>query len=127
MHHREEVLESMMKRLTVGALLLSAALKLSAECIQVNHQDFELFTNDIGSAVVQWKAELKNQCRKTLDADLRIELLNSRAEPVYELLDKTTLGVEENRQLEKEVYVPSRIVGKVADFAIHIEERERQF
>lgn len=117
-----------MKRLSVGALLLSAALKLSAaECIQIDDQHFELATNDIGSAVVQWKAEIRNDCRSTLDVDLTIQLLDSDAESVYELLDKATLGVQETLQLDKEVYVPSRVVDQVDGFSIQVEERERQF
>lgn len=117
-----------MKQLSMGALLMCTALKLSAaECIQVQSQDFELSSNDIGSAVVQWKAELKNQCRTTLDADLKIQLLDREANKVYELLDKATLGVEETLEIEKEVYVPSRIVDQVDDFSIQVVERERQF
>lgn len=117
-----------MKQLSVGALLLSAAFKLSAaECIQVQDQDFELSSNDIGSAVVQWKAALRNQCRSTLDADITVHLLDSQNESVYELLDKATLGVQESVEIEKEVYVPSRIVDEVEGFSIQIVERERQF
>ncbi|MEX1032248.1 MAG: hypothetical protein WDZ30_02715 [Cellvibrionaceae bacterium] len=115
-----------MKRLSMGALLSSVALSVSAaECIQVKEKDFSLASNDIGSAVVQWKAELKNECRKTLDADLVILLLDNEAKPVYELLDKATFGVEESLGFEKEVYVPSRILGKVESFTIQVRERER--
>lgn len=115
-----------MKRLSVGALLLSTALNLSAaECVKVKDKEFQLANNDIGSAVVVWRADLTNECRKTLDADLTIQLLDEQNEPVYELMDKATLGVEEVVEVQKEVYVPSRIVDQVEDFRIQILERER--
>lgn len=117
-----------MKRLSMGAFLLSAAFKVwAADCIQVEDQDFDLSTNDIGSAVVNWKAEFRNECRSTLDADITVHLLDEESESVYELLDKATLGVSESLEIEKEVYVPSRIVDEVEGFSIQIVERERQF
>lgn len=113
---------------SIGVLLLWSGAQVSmAQCIEVEGRDFALSTNDIGSAVVRWEAQLNNRCRKTLDADLTIELLDGNAQPVYELLDKTTLEVEENRQVEKEVYVPSRIVDQVKGISIRVEERERQY
>ncbi|MCW8195317.1 hypothetical protein F6455_11015 [Proteobacteria bacterium 005FR1] len=117
-----------MTRYLSGALALTLVTQLAgAQCIQVMERDFEVSTNEIGSAVVEWNAELENQCRKTLDADLKIHLLNKNEEPVYELLDKTTLGVAESQALKKEVYIPSRIVDEVDGFAIEIVERERQY
>ncbi|MGQ9425051.1 hypothetical protein ACXYTJ_03745 [Gilvimarinus sp. F26214L] len=116
-----------MVRFTVGAFLLAGAMGLSAaECIEVTSQDYELEKNDIGSAMVHWKAGLKNKCRTTMDADLTIQLVNARGESVYELVEKTTLGVEEALDLEKEVYVPSRITAEVEDLEIQVQERQRQ-
>lgn len=98
-----------------------------AQCIEVKERDFALSTNEIGSATVEWQAELENQCRKTLDADLKIRLLDRNEQPVYELLDKTTFEMQETRKVGKEVYIPSRIVDEVNGFVIEVVERERQF
>lgn len=112
----------------IGVLMLSTAAQYAtAQCVEVEDRDFSLSTNDIGSAVVEWEAQLNNRCRKTLDADLTIQLLDRNAEPVYELLDKATLEMEENRQVKKEVYVPSRIVDQVEGMSIEVQERERQY
>jgi hypothetical protein len=117
-----------MTRYSSGALALWLVTQFAgAQCIQVKERDFEVSTNEIGSAVVQWQAELENRCRKTLDADLKIHLLDKDEEPVYELLDKATLGVAESRSFEKEVYIPSRIVDEVDGFAIEVVERARQY
>lgn len=114
-----------LRALTAPIALLFSSLAF-AQCIEVQDRDFELSTNNIGSAVVAWKAELKNSCRKTMDADLTIQLLDENAQPVYEMLDKATFDLEEQREVSKEVYVPSRIVDQVEDMAIRVVERERQ-
>jgi hypothetical protein len=99
----------------------------AAQCIEVQEETFDLATNEIGSATVEWEAQLTNQCRKTLDADVKIHLLDRDEQPVYELLDKITVGMQETRMVGKEVYIPSRIVDEVDGFVIEIVERERQF
>lgn len=116
-----------MTRAFVTAAILAASMAARGEgCVQIDEPDLS-FTNDgAGAATMQWRAGLRNLCRKTFDADLNIQLLNDREEKVYEFIEKTTLGVEERLDINRDIYVPSRIVDQVNGFAIQIEERERQ-
>jgi hypothetical protein len=112
---------------TATWILCALSPLATAQCIEVKERDFSLATNEIGSATVEGPAELTNQCRKTLDADLKIHLLDANEQPVYQLLDKATLDMQETRTFGKEVYIPSRVVDEVDGFVIEIVERERQF
>lgn len=121
------LLELTMMRIILGVVMLAAALVARGDnCIQIDEPHLDFANEGVGAAVVQWRAALRNQCRKTFDADLTIQLLDEKEETIYEFVEKTTLGVEERQDINRDVYVPSRIVDRVNDFAIHIEERERQ-
>lgn len=108
-----------------GAILAASVTALAASCIRIDSPDLSFDDHGVGAATMQWRAGLKNQCRKTFDADLTVQLLNDKEEKVYEFVEKATLGVEERLDINRDIYVPSRIVGQVNDFAIQIEERER--
>lgn len=115
-----------MRVLLCVAILLYAASIQADGCIQIDAPDLSFDDEGVGAATVQWQANLRNRCRKTFDADLTIQLLNENAETVYEFVEKTTLGMEERLNINRNIYVPSRIVEQVNDFTVHIEERERQ-
>lgn len=117
-----------MTRVLLGVAMLAAAVTARGDsCIQIDEPDLNFANEGVGAAVVHWQAGLRNHCRKTLDADLTVQLLNDKEEKIYEFVEKTTLGVEERQDINRDVYVPSRIVDQVNNFSVHIEERERQY
>lgn len=116
-----------MTRVFIAVAILTSAMTAQGEnCVRIDEPDLRFANDGVGAATMQWRAGLKNQCRKTFDADLTIQLLNDKDEKVYEFVEKTTLGAAERLIIDRDIYVPSRIVDQVNDFTVQIEERERQ-
>src|SRR5690606_35193388 len=97
-----------MKAVLMGVMTLAAAAQ-GENCITVTEPRLSFADNNISAAMIQWHANLENQCRKTLDTDLTIQLLNEKEEVIYEFVEQTTVGVEEHLGIDRDVYVPSRI------------------
>lgn len=119
-----------MRKLPLTIALLLLPLTAWPECVQIS--DAKLQPGDAGerplSAVtpLKWQATFRNTCDQYVDVSLAVDLIDKRGETVYTLNAAESFDYQEEMQIEKEAYVPSRIAEQAVDVEMNKEEQIRR-
>lgn len=106
-------------------LMLALCSNTYSDCVQMLDHQLDRPIVETQNGMVGWSAKLKNNCDDIVDVYLTIHFNNEDEESLYSIQAIKSLGHQEEKDITKNAYIPSRVVDQAVDLEVKMKERKR--